>query len=159
MGNRLVIDLFPTGLDEDTVSESVEPVGQTSSEIRDIVIAIDPGHGGDDPGASGPNGTREKQVTFALAQRLARRLDSERGMKALLIRTGDYYVGLRKRMKIARENHADLFISIHADAFRDPRVHGSSVYILSRNGASSEAGRWLAEAGKRRRPRRRRQPG
>lgn len=144
-GHRLVIDLFPTGNGLTPATEVVELVDENHSELRDIVIAIDPGHGGDDPGASGPKGTREKQVTLALAQRLAKRLDTERGMRAVLIRNGDYYVGLRKRMKIARDNRADMFISIHADAFRDPKVHGSSVYILSRNGASSEAGRWLAE--------------
>ena len=143
-GHRLVIDLFPSGNTANTPSEVVKQEDTTHSEIRDIVIAIDPGHGGEDPGASGPEGTREKLVTFALAQRLAKRFEAERGMRALMIRTGDYYVGLRKRMKIARDNRADLFISIHADAFHDPRVHGSSVYILSRNGASSEAGRWLA---------------
>ena len=143
-GHRLVIDLFPSGNTANTPSEVVKQEDTTHSEIRDIVIAIDPGHGGEDPGASGPEGTREKLVTFALAQRLAKRFEAERGMRALMIRTGDYYVGLRKRMKIARDNRADLFISIHADAFHDPRVRGSSVYILSRNGASSEAGRWLA---------------
>ena len=144
-GHRLVIDLFPIGVEQSPTPDVSKQVDPGNAEIRDIVIAIDPGHGGDDPGASGPRGTREKQVTLALAQRLAKRFDQERGMRGVLIRNGDYYVGLRKRMKIARDNRADLFISIHADAFRDPRVHGSSVYILSRNGASSEAGRWLAE--------------
>ena len=143
-GHRLVIDLFPVSSGPVTSAAEATPLETSDVEVRDIVIAIDPGHGGDDPGASGPDGTREKQVTLALAKRLAKRFDAERGMRAVLIRSGDYYVNLRKRMKIARDHRADLFVSIHADAFHDPKVHGSSVYILSRNGASSEAGRWLA---------------
>jgi len=113
---------------------------------RDVVIAIDAGHGGDDPGALGRHGTREKDVTLAIARKLAQVIDAEPGMKAVLVRKGDYYVGLRQRMGIARQNKADLFVSIHADAFRDPRVRGASVYTLSRRGASSEAARWLAES-------------
>ena len=144
-GHRLVIDLFPSGEDATNSAPLVEETTSTPTQVRDIVIAIDPGHGGGDPGASGPKGTREKAVTLAVALRLAKRFGAQRGMRAVLVRSGDYYVNLRKRMKIARDNHADLFISIHADAFPDPKVHGSSVYILSRNGASSEAGRWLAE--------------
>ena len=143
-GHRLVIDLYsdPTGEPEKSI-EQTEAVSAES--LRDIVIAIDPGHGGDDPGAIGPGKTREKDVTLAVAKKLKARIDAERGMRAVLVRDGDYYVGLRKRMQVAREHRADLFVSIHADAFKDPRVHGSSVYILSHNGASSEAARWLAE--------------
>ncbi len=143
-GHRLVIDLYPgNDTSEPTMKDVVEtaPIG----ELRDVVIAIDPGHGGEDPGAIGPTKTREKDITLTVAKRLKALIDAERGMRAVLVRTGDYYVGLRKRMQIARESRADLFVSIHADAFRDPRVHGSSVYILSHNGASSEAARWLAE--------------
>lgn len=110
-----------------------------------VVVAIDAGHGGDDPGAQGVNGTHEKTVTFAIAQKLAHLIDGHPGMKAVMVRKGDYYVGLRNRMEIARAAKADLFISIHADAFQDASVRGASVYTLSRNGASSEAAHWLAE--------------
>ncbi|MDD1607964.1 MAG: N-acetylmuramoyl-L-alanine amidase, partial [Methylococcaceae bacterium] len=110
------------------------------------VIAIDPGHGGEDPGAHGTNGTEEKKVVFAIAKRLAKLINAQPDMKAVMVRKGDYYVGLRKRMQIARAAKADLFISIHADAFQDTTVKGSSVYVLSRSGASSEAALWLAKS-------------
>jgi N-acetylmuramoyl-L-alanine amidase len=110
-----------------------------------VVVAVDAGHGGEDPGALGRRGTREKDVTLAIARRLAALIDREPGMRAVMVRKGDYYVGLRQRIEIARKERADLFISIHADAFRDARVQGASVYTLSRRGASSEAARWLAE--------------
>lgn len=113
---------------------------------RDIVIAIDAGHGGDDPGATGPRGTREKVVVYQIAKKLAALLEKEKGFKPVLTRRGDYYIGLRNRMKIARKHKADLFISIHADAFRDPRVRGASVYVLSSRGATNEAARWLADS-------------
>ena len=109
------------------------------------VIAIDAGHGGEDPGAQGAKGTDEKNITFAIAKKLADLINQQSGMKAVMTRKGDYYVGLRKRMNIARTAKADLFISIHADAFQDNSVSGVSVYTLSRNGASSEAAHWLAE--------------
>jgi N-acetylmuramoyl-L-alanine amidase len=114
-------------------------------ELRDIVVAIDAGHGGDDPGASGPTGTREKVVVYQIAKKLYALLKKEKGFKPVLTRQGDYYIGLRNRMKIARKHKADLFVSIHADAFNDPRVRGASVYVLSSRGASSEAARWLAD--------------
>jgi N-acetylmuramoyl-L-alanine amidase len=112
---------------------------------RDLLIAIDAGHGGEDPGAIGKNGTREKDVTLAIARALERRIDSEAGMKAMLTRDGDYFVPLRDRMRRARVRQADLFVSIHADSIRDRSVDGSSVYILSQHGATTEAARWLAE--------------
>ncbi len=143
-GHRLVIDLFPREAGTAGSPVSVKVAASRTLRARDIVVAVDPGHGGEDPGASGAGGTKEKQVTLAIARRLAALIDKQRGMRAVLVRKADYYVGLRKRMKIAREARADLFVSIHADAFRDPRVHGSAVYILSNNGASSEAARWLA---------------
>jgi N-acetylmuramoyl-L-alanine amidase len=118
----------------------------TAKKSKDVVVAIDAGHGGDDPGARGPNGTLEKKVTFAIANKLATLINGQPGMKAVLIRKGDYYVSLRNRMQIARTAKADLFISIHADAFDNPDVRGASVYTLSRNGASSEAARWLANS-------------
>ncbi|MCB1743577.1 MAG: N-acetylmuramoyl-L-alanine amidase [Gammaproteobacteria bacterium] len=144
-GHRLVIDLFePRRQPESIGSAPSAPGPSPARERRDVVIALDPGHGGEDPGAIGRSGTREKSVVFAIAQRLKQLIDNEPGMRAVLTRSGDYYVRLRERMEIARGHGADLFVSIHADAFRDHRVRGSSVYILSRRGASSEAARWLA---------------
>ncbi len=111
---------------------------------RDLVIAIDAGHGGEDPGARGVRGAREKDVTLAIARKLAVLVDTESRMQALMIRNEDHHIGLRERLKKARANKADLFISIHADAFEDRGVEGSSVYVLSESGASSEAARLLA---------------
>jgi N-acetylmuramoyl-L-alanine amidase len=133
------------------VEEKHNPTNSTESKTaakkaKDVVIAVDAGHGGDDPGARGPKGTQEKKVTFAIANKLAALINSQQGMKAVMIRKGDYYVGLRNRMQIARAAKADLFISIHADAFDNAGVRGASVYTLSRNGASSEAARWLANS-------------
>jgi N-acetylmuramoyl-L-alanine amidase len=112
---------------------------------RDLVIAIDAGHGGDDTGAIGRNGTYEKDVVLSIARRLAALIEKTPGMRPVLIRQSDYYIGLRQRIDKAREHKADLFISIHADSFRDHRVQGSSVFVLSNRGASSEMARWLAE--------------
>ncbi|MEO5344568.1 MAG: N-acetylmuramoyl-L-alanine amidase, partial [Gammaproteobacteria bacterium SHHR-1] len=112
---------------------------------RDIIIAIDAGHGGKDPGAIGPRGTKEKDVTLAVARKLAAEIDREEGMRAVLVRDKDEFIRLRDRILIARKQGADLFVSIHADAFKDRRVRGSSVFTLSRGGASSEAARWLAD--------------
>jgi N-acetylmuramoyl-L-alanine amidase len=142
-GHRLVLDLYPLAV-------ASEPrVAKTAADIerpRDVVVAIDAGHGGEDPGAIGTrHRTYEKHVTLEIARRIKRLVDAEPGMRAVLTRTGDYYLGLRKRMAVAREHRADLFVSVHADAFRDHRVRGSSVYVLSQRGASSEAARWLAE--------------
>lgn len=113
---------------------------------KDIVIAVDAGHGGDDPGAHGQNGTEEKKVTLAIAKKLASLINKQPGMKAVLVRKGDYFVDLRKRMQIARAAKADLFISIHADAFQNSTVKGASVFTLSNKGATSEAARWLADS-------------
>ena len=138
------------------VSKSVEPKTVAHNKAvskatehksaNNIVIAIDAGHGGDDPGAHGPNGTEEKKVTFAIAKRLEALINGQPGMKAVMVRKGDYFVGLRNRMQIARAAKADLFISIHADAFQDSSVKGASVYTLSTRGASSEAALWLANS-------------
>ncbi|TFH85948.1 AMIN domain-containing protein [Billgrantia azerbaijanica] len=111
---------------------------------RDIIIAVDAGHGGEDPGAIGPRGTREKDVVLEIARRLQRLIDGTEGFRAVMIRDGDYYVGLRQRTHIAREQKADFFVSIHADAFNSPRPNGSSVYALSQRGATSETAQWLA---------------
>ncbi len=141
-GYRLVVDLY----DAAARRGPVKTVAQAAAgRPRDVIVAIDAGHGGEDPGARGRRGTREKDVVLAIARRLARLVDAEPGMRAVLIRTGDYYIGLRERMARARRHRADLFISIHADAFRDRRARGASVYVLSRRGASTEAARWLAE--------------
>ncbi len=142
-GHRLVIDLLEPRSKPTVTQRSVQA---TQGRARDVIIAIDAGHGGDDPGASGRHGTREKDVVLAIARRLERLIRAERGMRPVMIRTGDYYVSLRKRMQKAREKKADLFISIHADAFRDGRARGASVWVLSQKGATSEAGRWLAES-------------
>ncbi len=114
-------------------------------DSKHFIVAIDPGHGGKDPGAVGRKGTLEKDVVLKIARRLQQRINKQGDMKAVLTRDGDYYVSLRKRMDKARAEGADLFISIHADANPDRNLTGSSVYILSENGASSEAARWLAE--------------
>lgn len=139
-GHRLVIQLEKHKLKKTTVKQVL------NKKDRDIIIAVDAGHGGEDPGSSGPAGTREKTVTLQIAKKLATAINKEKGMKAVLIRTGDYYIALTKRFEKAREKQADLFISIHADAFHDPKVHGMSVYILSKKGATSEAARWLAQS-------------
>lgn len=111
---------------------------------RDLIIAVDAGHGGIDPGATGRKGTREKDVTLAIARLLAARIDAEPGMRAVLTRDGDYFVPLTERSRRARAAKADLFVSVHADAVANREVAGSSVYILSARGASSEAARRLA---------------
>lgn len=144
-GHRLVIDL------QDLAVKPAAKVARTVKTApkgapRDVIIAIDAGHGGDDPGASGQRGTREKVVVLAIARELERLIKKEPGMRPQMIRTGDYYLGLRKRMQKAREMRADLFISIHADAFRNGRASGASVYVLSQNGATSEAAQWLARS-------------
>ncbi len=141
-GHRLVIDLHNANEQQELQTASIN---RTPGILRDVVIAIDPGHGGEDPGARGPSGMYEKEIVLQISKRLAEMINQERGMRAVLTREGDYFLPLRRRMQIARQNKADLFVSIHADAFRDPRVSGSSVYILSQRGASSEAARWLAE--------------
>lgn len=117
----------------------------TSAKGRDLVVAIDAGHGGQDPGAIGRGGTREKEVTLAIARRLAKQIDAEEGMRAVLIRDGDYFISLRGRIRKAREAGADMFVSVHADSVLDRNVSGASVYVLSLRGASDEASRWLAE--------------
>ncbi|MCM2330031.1 N-acetylmuramoyl-L-alanine amidase [Geopseudomonas sagittaria] len=112
---------------------------------RDIVIAIDAGHGGEDPGALGPRGLREKDVVLAISRELQRQINSERGFRAELVRSGDYFIPLRKRTEIARKKGADLFVSIHADAAPRAAAFGASVFALSDGGATSETARWLAD--------------
>ena len=140
-GHRLVVDLQPA-------NKSAEPVRVLSAMStpldRKIIIAVDAGHGGEDPGARGPSGSWEKNITLAVARELARQIDAEPGMQAYLVRDGDYFIPLADRYKKARKQQADLFISIHADAFHKSNVAGASVFMLSQRGASSEAARWLA---------------
>jgi N-acetylmuramoyl-L-alanine amidase len=152
-GHRLVIDLYPegqAGAAAQNPASAPAPADVRRARVtapdqpRDLVIAIDAGHGGDDPGAVGRRRTREKDVVLAIAKRLARLVEQEPGMRPVLIREGDYYIGLRQRIQKARSHKADLFISIHADGFKDHRASGSSVYVLSRRGASSEMARVLA---------------
>ena len=139
-GDRLVIDLFPK-----QVAVAQPSIVPSSQPLRDIIIAIDPGHGGDDPGATGPSKTYEKHVVFAIAQSLAAIINREPGFKAVLTRTGDYYVAHRQRTALARKNQADVFISIHADAWKTPSASGASVFAISQRGATSETAKWLAE--------------
>ena len=142
-GHRLVLDLVEPAASP--IASKGPPKVRLPTGIRDIVIAVDAGHGGEDVGAIGPSGVYEKDIVMAVSRELVDVINNHDGMHAVLIREGDYYVGLRQRMARARDVKADLFISIHADAFRDHRVRGSSVYVLSQRGASSEAAHWLAE--------------
>ncbi len=139
-GDRLVIDLQQTG-----TPQTVKRASEEYRPGRDIVIAVDPGHGGRDPGAVGRARTKEKDVALAVSRELAKLINAEHGMKAVLIRDGDYFVGHRERMEIARMHGADLFVSIHADAVDDRRAKGATVYTLSLKGASDEEARLLAE--------------
>lgn len=137
-GHRLVVDL------EDPASRLL-PAAPTPVQARAFTVVIDPGHGGEDPGAIGPRGTREKHVALQIARRLAKRINATPGMRAELTRDGDYFIPLRERIRIAHGHQADLFVSVHADAFTRSSAHGSSVYTLSERGASSEAARLLAQ--------------
>ena len=140
-GHRLVVDLNP-------IASSAPPVAVKSADDahgRDVIVAIDAGHGGVDPGSIGKAGTREKHVTLAIARRLKERIDREPGMRAVLTRDSDHFVELRDRIVRARRQQADMFVSVHADSYRDRSVVGSSVYVLSARGASDESARWLAD--------------
>ncbi len=142
-GHRLVLDLFDVG-SEGEDSQDVKSVEQLSDR-RDIVVAIDAGHGGEDPGALGPKKLQEKKVVLAIARKLQAKLRNTPGLKPVMIRDGDYYVSLRGRRDLARKHQADLFVSIHADAFRQASANGASVYALSTKGASSTAAQYLAD--------------
>jgi N-acetylmuramoyl-L-alanine amidase len=136
-GHRLVLDLHDTDAHADKAA--------SKPKLRDVVIAIDAGHGGKDPGATGKSGTHEKVVTLALARKLEKTINAQRGMKAVLIRKNDQFLRLRERIGKARKHNADMMISLHADSFPDPRARGSSIYALSVDGATSETARLLAE--------------
>jgi len=166
-GNRLVVDLYdnpadanPTPTVADTPATAAPatpavPVSPSKPEIklppvpngkRDIVVVVDAGHGGEDPGASGGRGQKEKNVVLAIAKELQRQINAEKGYRAELTRTGDYFIPLRKRTEIARAKGADLFVSIHADAAPSSAAFGASVFALSERGATSETARWLADS-------------
>ncbi|PRA60624.1 N-acetylmuramoyl-L-alanine amidase [Pseudomonas sp. MYb187] len=161
-GNRLVVDLFDQAADAvsppptpPVATTPAVPVTPTQPAIkltpvpngkRDIVIAIDAGHGGEDPGASGSRGQHEKDIVLSIAKELQRQINGEKGYRAELTRTGDYFIPLRKRTEIARKKGADLFISIHADAAPSKAAFGASVFALSDRGATSETARWLADS-------------
>lgn len=165
-GHRLVVDLFDSEADANAASASArvpatvtpstpaKPVSPTiptklpplPSSQRDIVIAIDAGHGGEDPGAIGPGKVYEKHVVMQISQELQRQINAEKGFRAELVRTGDYFIPLRKRTEIARKKGADLFVSIHADAAPRSSAYGASVFALSDRGATSETARWLADS-------------
>jgi len=161
-GHRLVLDLYPSepldplmALLEKATAQPAKPEGK--AEARDqparpaadiarlVTIVLDPGHGGEDPGAIGHGGNHEKDVTLSIARRLKNMIDAEQNMRTLLTRDGDYFIPLQQRVQKARRVQADLFVSIHADAFIKPTARGSSVFVLSENGASSSAARWLAQ--------------
>lgn len=153
-GHRLVVDLYDVkALDEEAKPEEVKPFVPAPEKtlpskpvVRDLIVAIDAGHGGEDPGAMGRRyRTREKDVTLAIAQELAKLVAQTPGMRPLLIRKGDYYVGLHERFSKARRQRADVFVSIHADAVPGRQAHGSSVYALSERGASNAMARQLAD--------------
>jgi len=143
-GHRLVVDLFSKS--ERQKASMVKRVADINTPNRDVVIAIDAGHGGEDPGAIGKKKTREKVVVLQIARELKKAIDAEPGMRGVLTRDGDYYIPLRGRYEKARKARADLFVSIHADAFKNRNVQGSSVFVLSPRGASSEFARLLADS-------------
>ena len=130
-----------------TVAEPIKPAPLARTELsnRILLVAVDAGHGGEDPGARGRRGTHEKDVTLSIARRLKAQIDETPGMRAILIRDGDYFIPLGGRVEKARKAHADLFVSIHADAFVRSNAHGSSVFALSEHGATSASANWLAK--------------
>jgi N-acetylmuramoyl-L-alanine amidase len=158
-GNRLVVDLFKGGEgspaehraapDTPPAPATAPPAASTSTWTpgrgRAVIVAVDAGHGGDDPGASGRYGTHEKDVVVAIAHKVAEELDAQPGMHAVLVRSGDYFVPLRKRIEIAHAAQADFFMSIHADAYRDSSATGATVYVLNEKGATDEAALRLAQ--------------
>ncbi len=138
----------PSAVKEQSVAVARQPITihhAPPQSLRDVLIVIDAGHGGKDPGATGPRRSLEKHVTLNIAMKLKQLIDKQPGMRAIMTRKGDYYVGLRERLNIARKANADMFVSIHADAFNNRNSNGASVYALSQTGATSEAARWLAE--------------
>ena len=143
-GHRLVLDIYPA-VAIDPLAALIQDAQKEKPKVaRLATIVIDPGHGGEDPGALGRHGSREKDVTLTIARRLKALVDAEPNMRAVLTRDGDYFLALHERVDKARKVRADLFVSIHADAFVKPHARGSSVFALSERRATSEAARWLA---------------
>jgi N-acetylmuramoyl-L-alanine amidase len=147
---RLVVTLgqLAAARVSDSAPEIIKPVRAAHApgdSDRDVVVAVDAGHGGQDPGAIGRGGTREKDVTLAIARALAERIGGEPGMRAVLTRNRDEFLELRERIRRSRAVKADMFVSIHADSIADRTVSGASVYVLSEKGATNEAARWLAD--------------
>ena len=143
---QLIISLGDTTVaQDDDPPKAVRALHAPSESDRDVIIAVDAGHGGQDPGATGHGGTHEKDVVLAIARALAARINGEPGMHAVLTRNRDEFLTLRDRIRRARVAKADMFISVHADSIANREVSGSSVYVLSERGATNEAARWLAE--------------
>ena len=140
-GDRLVIDLYTP---DQQLNPVISQADRIARQMRDVVVAIDAGHGGDDPGAIGPGKLMEKDIVLSISKRLAKLFEKELGFKSIMVRKGDYYIAHRKRTAIARSGQADIFISIHADAFKTAKASGASVYAISQKGATSETARWLA---------------
>ena len=163
-GHRLVLDLYPVEpidplmalLEKsgeaplkaeaplDSHARPTEKPAEKPEIARLVTIVLDPGHGGEDPGAIGRGGSHEKNVTLSVARRLKEKIDATPNMRSVLTRDGDYFIPLQQRVQKARRVQADLFVSVHADAFVKTTARGSSVFVLSENGASSSAARWLA---------------
>ncbi len=139
--DRLVLDFY----DQQQRPQVVKRATDIAAKQRDVIIAIDAGHGGEDPGAIGPGRLREKDVVLAIASELKALFDAQPGYKAVMVRGGDYYVGLRKRRDLARAAQADLMLSVHADAFKNANASGTSVYALSKRGATSASAGFLAQ--------------
>jgi len=135
-GHRLVLDLYDK---KSTAKSSVKD----KKNVGDIIIGVVAGHGGEDPGSIGGKGTYEKRVTLAIAKKLEKLINKEKGMKAVMIRTGDYYVNLNRRTSLAREKNVDFLVSIHADAFHTPKPSGASVWVVKKSRAESELAKWL----------------
>ena len=151
-GYRLVLDLYPAepidslmALLDQKPEAPARPASESSEIARLVTVVIDPGHGGEDPGAVGRGGSYEKNVTLSIGRRLKAKIDAEPNMRSLLTRDADFFIPLNQRVDKARRVQADLFVSVHADAFVRPTASGSSVFVLSENGASSSAARWLAQ--------------
>ncbi len=142
---KLVVDLWPKYYSTSTKSTKSAVTLLSHGKLRNIIIVIDPGHGGRDPGATGQYGTHEKNVVLAISRDLQKLLNRQYGFKADLTRNGDYFISLRRRLAIARRDHGDMFIAIHADGYKNRYAHGASVFALSQRGATSEAARWLAQ--------------
>ncbi|WP_020650381.1 N-acetylmuramoyl-L-alanine amidase [Solimonas variicoloris] len=156
-GHRVVVDLVRNSAASPGDSETAAPVpapaavppaastsGGTRLQDKPIVVAIDAGHGGEDPGARGASGLQEKDVSLSIARKLALLINTQPNMRAVLTRDGDYYVGLRQRVEIARKHQADMFVSVHCNAFTKREMQGTAVYVLSDRGVTNEQARWLA---------------